>query len=121
MTQTGAMRTAAVLGFLGVALGAFGAHGLKQVLETNGSAETWRTAVFYHLVHTIMLFLIAPRWRVTCRAGWSFLIGVVLFSGSLYLYALTKAVWLAMITPLGGLCFLLGWLWLAIVVGRYEE
>lgn len=107
---------AGVLGFLGVALGAFGAHGLKDVLTERGSTGTWQTAVLYHLVHTVALLALAAYWRGVASvpspalwAGWSWVIGVVLFSGSLYWLALGGPKLLGPVTPLGGLAFLAGW------------
>lgn len=109
--------TAAVLGFLGVALGAFGAHALKPTLEAHGSVETWKTAVLYHLLHAVAMLALAgwrdshagPSGRVT--ALWT--AGVVLFSGSLYWLALGGPKFLGPITPLGGVAFLAGWALLA--------
>ncbi|MFO1488137.1 MAG: DUF423 domain-containing protein [Verrucomicrobiota bacterium] len=101
-----AIRIAALLGFLAVALGAFGAHGLKTILEQNQTAEIWRTAVFYHFIHAVMLFILAGRPRV---AWFGFLLGVLIFSGSLYALAITNIRWLGAITPVGGVSFLIGW------------
>lgn len=106
-------RVAALFGFLGVALGAFGAHGLKEVLAANGRAEEWKTAVFYHLMHAVLLTALARRAEIS-QLVWSlFAGGIVVFSGSLYLLALTNVRWLGAITPLGGLALLAGWLLLA--------
>jgi len=108
---------AAVLGFLGVALGAFGAHALKPTLEAHGSVETWKTAVLYHLLHAVAMLALAG-WRDS-HAGPSGRIaalwaaGVVLFSGSLYWLALGGPRFLGPITPLGGVAFLAGWALLA--------
>jgi uncharacterized membrane protein YgdD (TMEM256/DUF423 family) len=119
MTNTQATRIAAVLGFLGVALGAFGAHGLKSVLEQNGTTAIWEKAVFYHFIHTVMLFVLAGRTPLRKGPWFSFLSGIVIFSGSLYVLAITNIRWLGAITPLGGLSFLVGWLWLAVApLGR---
>ncbi len=104
---------------LGVALGAFGAHGLKQILSPDGKL-VYQTAVLYHLIHG--LGLLAVGWLSTLKpaepliriAGWAFVAGVVVFSGSLYLLAVTGAKKLGMITPLGGLAFLVGWTALAL-------
>jgi uncharacterized membrane protein YgdD (TMEM256/DUF423 family) len=109
-----AVRVAALLGAGAVALGAFGAHGLKEILTRNGTAAIWETAVFYHFIHAVMLFVLTGRspW---VRGPWiSFLIGIVIFSGSLYLLALTNQRWLGAITPLGGVSFIVGWLWLMV-------
>ena len=114
MTNTLAIRIAAVIGFLAVALGAFGAHGLEKVLARNGTAAIWQTAVFYHFVHAIMLFVLGVRQPLARGPWFSFAIGIVVFSGSLYLLAFTNVRWLGAITPIGGAGFLVGWLWLAI-------
>jgi len=114
MTNATATRVAAAAGFLAVALGAFGAHGLKNVLAQNGTAAVWETAVFYHLVHAVMLFVLAERKPLTAGPWWCFLAGIVIFSGSLYLLAASGVHWLGVITPVGGVSFLAGWLWLAI-------
>ena len=109
-----AFRIAAALGFLAVTLGAFGAHGLKNLLTENGTVEIWEKAVFYHFIHAVMLCLLASRTNVA-RGPWiSFLIGIIIFSGSLYLLAVTNVRWLGAITPFGGIAFLVGWAWLAI-------
>ena len=105
---------AAILGLLGVALGAFGAHGLQGVLEANHTVEVWRTAVLYHLVHAVMLYVVAGRTPLRAFACWCFGAGIVLFSGSLYVLAITHLRWLGAITPFGGASFLAGWLCLAI-------
>lgn len=104
---------AALLGLLGVALGAFGAHGLKASLEAHGSLETWRTAVLYHLLHAIALLGLAG-WRdshggPSAKAAGCWLAGIVLFSGSLYWLALGGPKFLGPVTPLGGVLLLCGW------------
>jgi uncharacterized membrane protein YgdD (TMEM256/DUF423 family) len=104
---------AAVLGFLGVALGAFGAHLLK--LEGK-PLEWWHTATEYHLIHALAA-LLAARFEAT-RAGWLFVAGAIVFAGSLYIMALTGVTWLGAITPIGGVCFLAGWGLLAYQAGR---
>ena len=112
------MRVSAAVGFLGVALGAFGAHGLKDILARQESTATWQTAVLYHLIHAVVLMFLSM--GIPFRRGpWlCFLVGVVLFSGSLYGLALTGLRWLGPITPLGGVFFLAGWAWLAIQGAR---
>ncbi len=114
MTNSMALRSAALLGFLAVALGAFGAHGLKELLLRNGTAAIWEKAVFYHLVHALVLLLLAGRTPLHAGPWFSFLAGIVIFSGSLYLLAVTNLHWLGAITPIGGVSFLVGWLWLAL-------
>jgi uncharacterized membrane protein YgdD (TMEM256/DUF423 family) len=106
----------AVLGFLAVALGAFGAHALRERLTAEEQA-LWKTAADYHLAHALALVLVGVlgwRTRATRVAGVGFLLGVVLFSGSLYAMALGAPRWLGAITPLGGTAFLVAWLALAI-------
>ncbi len=109
---------AALCAFTGVALGAFGAHGLKSVL-TPALLETYKTAVTYQLWHSLGLGLIAVFYqqnqnsRLLCWAGWLMFSGIVLFSGSLYLLALLNVKALGMITPFGGLAFLSAWLLVA--------
>jgi uncharacterized membrane protein YgdD (TMEM256/DUF423 family) len=109
MTRPTAMRIAAALGFLAVALGAFGAHGLKPVLAQNGTTAIWEKAVFYHFIHTVMLFLLAQKQPLAKGPFGFFLAGILIFSGSLYLLAVTNILWLGAITPFGGLSLLAGW------------
>ncbi len=117
-----ARRLAAVLGFLAVALGAFGAHGLKAWLDSEDPAfavkamDWWRTAALYHLVHAVAIVAASRRLADPdagpVRAGpvaWCFTAGIVLFSGSLYAMALGAPTRLGMVTPIGGLAFLAGW------------
>jgi uncharacterized membrane protein YgdD (TMEM256/DUF423 family) len=106
---------AGLLGFTGVALGAFGAHGLKAILEPAGKLEIWKTAVFYQLIHAVALLAVAG-WAepVARKIGWCWISGVLLFSGSLYGLALGGPRILGPITPLGGVAFLIGWGWLAV-------
>ena len=109
MNAVTATRIAAAAGFLAVTLGAFGAHALKSLLAQNGTAAIWETAVFYHFIHAVMLFLLTERKPFRALAWWSFFAGILIFSGSLYLLALTNVRWLGAVTPVGGLSFLLGW------------
>ena len=104
-------------GFLGVALGAFAAHGLKATLAPEMLA-VFETGVRYQMYHAFALFAAAWGWtrwqtRPFAIAGGLFVAGIVIFSGSLYLLAITETRWLGAITPLGGLAFLAGWLCLA--------
>jgi uncharacterized membrane protein YgdD (TMEM256/DUF423 family) len=100
------------MGLLAVALGAFGAHAIKGLLAQNGMTGVWQTATFYHLVHAVMLFVLAGRTPFAARPWWCFLVGIFLFSGSLYFLAVTNVAWLGAITPVGGASFLVGWGWL---------
>lgn len=109
---------AAVSGFLAVALGAFAAHGLKAKLSEYG-ADIWQTAVFYQFIHTLLLVFVVSNSafvekcrRETQRLGVMLASGIVIFSGSLYLIALTGISKLGMITPIGGVLFLFAWLYL---------
>jgi len=111
------IRIAAALGFLGVALGAFGAHALKARLSPDLLA-VWQTGVLYHLIHALALLALAlyarPASSPIAAPALGFTLGVALFSGSLYAMALTGIRPLGAITPFGGLCFLFGWGWIAI-------
>ena len=109
MNSATATRIAAAAGLLAVALGAFGAHSLKDLLAQHGMAAIWEKAVFYHFIHAVMLFVLAERKVFPALAWWSFLAGILLFSGSLYLLAVTDARWLGRITPIGGVSFIVGW------------
>lgn len=105
-----AMRLGCAFGFTGVLLGAFGAHGLKDLLEAGGRVDTWEKAVFYQLVHAVVLVAISKEGRnpppVAC---WGLGGGILLFSGSLYLLCLTGLRVFGAVTPLGGLAFLVAW------------
>ncbi len=103
----------ALSGFIAVAAGAFGAHLLKDRLSA-ALLATFETGSRYHLVHSLALLIVAlaaakvPHWTVYL-SGWSFLVGILLFSGSLYVLAITGIRWLGAITPIGGLALLVGW------------
>lgn len=111
-------RIAAALCFLAVGLGAFGAHGLRSTLQARGMLDVWNKAVFYHIVHAIALLVLALYGTINRGACLLLLIGIFLFSGSLYLLALTNLRWLGAVTPFGGLCFLAGWAWLVFAPPR---
>ena len=119
----GTMKAAAgILGLTGVALGAFGAHGLKARLSAAGMTDAWNTAVQYHLLHAVALLaltaLCTSKGPATSRkltvGALAWVIGVCLFSGSLYAMALGGPRWLGPVTPLGGVAFLVGWACLLI-------
>jgi len=109
---------AGLFGTLGVALGAFGAHGLREMLAEHGTAQSWETAARYQLLHTLALlgvaaWLLAGGGAGTVRMLWAarcWCAGIVLFSGSLYLYAVGGPHFLVFLTPIGGVIFLVGWL-----------
>jgi uncharacterized membrane protein YgdD (TMEM256/DUF423 family) len=98
-----------LLGFLGVVLGAFGAHAFKSAM-TQDMIEIYKTGVLYHLIHSIVIlgigFYADSRFN---KAAIFFMIGIILFSFSLYLLAITSISWLGIITPFGGISFLIGW------------
>jgi uncharacterized membrane protein YgdD (TMEM256/DUF423 family) len=106
------IRVAAALGLVGVLLGAFGAHGLRDRVEP-GQLAAWHTAVNYQLFHSVALLVLALFASATTRplgiSPWLFAAGVVLFSGSIYLLVLTSWRWLGPLTPLGGLVLIAGW------------
>ncbi len=110
-------------GFISVALGAFAAHGLRERLEPPLLA-VFQTGVQYQMYHALALLGVALWLRMAGpsvwlkAAGWLFVLGVLLFSGSLYALALGGPRWLGPVTPLGGLCFLLGWAALAMCAIR---
>ena len=114
MTNSRAMRIAALAGALAVVLGAFGAHSLRELLGRNETTAIWEKAVFYHFIHAVMLFVLAMRNPLPRVPWFCFLIGIVIFCGSLYLLAVTNVHWLGAITPIGGISFIVGWIWLAV-------
>ncbi len=115
---------ASVFGILAVILGAFGAHALKSLLDPAG-LEVWKTAVSYHFYHTLALLFVSILPASNSRAGnlasWFFSLGILLFSGSLYLIStkeilnITQLSVLGPLTPIGGLFFILGWFSLIFV------
>lgn len=117
---------AALNGFIAVLLGAFGAHGLKQRLSAEMLA-IYQTGVQYHFYHTFALFaaaLLMLHMPLNSSLRWSavlFVVGIVVFSGSLYVLSITGVRWLGAITPLGGVAFLAGWLMLARAVWLWAE
>lgn len=112
---------AAISGLLAVVIGAFGAHGLKGRV-TEDLLAIYQTGVQYHFYHSFALLVVGllllqfPLAGLFNWSGWLFVIGIVVFSGSLYVLSLTGIRWLGAITPLGGLAFIVGWLTMAIAV-----
>jgi uncharacterized membrane protein YgdD (TMEM256/DUF423 family) len=109
-------RVSALVMALGVALGAYGAHGLEASEKV---LANWKTAVLYHLIHGIALYLLSrrPAGRARCCPNgpwWCLLTGILLFSGLLYTNVLSGVSWLGAIVPVGGLAFMAGWIWLAV-------
>ncbi len=100
----------AISGFTGVAIGAFGAHGLRETL-TPQMLEVYKTGVLYQLIHSIVLLALSLNTLIKAKLpSIFFLVGIILFSFSLYLYSTSGIKFFAMITPVGGFCFLIGWL-----------
>ncbi len=124
MTAKTQIRIAAFVMIVGIVLGAFGAHGLRESLDDKGM-EVWKTAVLYQLIHGIALFILAAFSKgKTHIAFFLWLVGILLFSGSLYFLAMgagsaTKI--LGPITPLGGLSFIIGWIWLLISPPKFQH
>ena len=122
MTAALCLRLAAALGFTAVALGAFGAHGLKNRLSPE-LLDIFEVGVRYHFYHALALLALAlapaTLWdsRLASGAAWAFVAGIAVFSGSLYLLALTDTRWLGAITPIGGVAFLAGWTMLFFAAG----
>ncbi len=118
------MLLGSILMFFGVAAGAFGAHALSDYFEQYPKyAATFDTAVRYHMLHALGLFAVGAviirfPGNLATWAGWLLLIGVLIFSGSLYLLVFTRQSWLGAITPIGGVAMLLGWASLAIAIFR---
>lgn len=112
----------ALFGAVGVAVGAFGAHALKARVD-DYMLQVFETGVRYQMYHALALIAVAwaaARWpdRWIDVSGWLFVAGIVIFSGSLYTMALSGLRWLGAVTPIGGLCLILGWATLAIAVWR---
>ena len=126
MNYRNTLRAAGIFGALGVGLGAFGAHGLRETLLERGMANAWETAVRYHLFHALGLLVISFWFRQNDSRDislftWvarSWMIGIILFSGSLYGLALGGPRWLGPVTPLGGVAFIAGWILLIVAASR---
>lgn len=115
----------AIAGAIGVTLGAFGAHALKSRV-TEELLHVFEVGVRYQMYHALALFAVAwaaSRWPGgwVNASGWLFTFGILVFSGSLYLMTLSGARWLGAITPVGGLCFILGWIALAVAALRSSQ
>ena len=107
-----------IFGFLTIALGAFGAHGLKNILINNETTDIYNKAVLYQMFHTLVLLFLGLYQElgknIHILTGLSFVLGILIFSGSLYILSITNIKWLGAITPIGGLFFLIGWISLFI-------
>ncbi len=120
MNRRAAFLVAGIIGFFGIALGAFGAHALKGMLEAHQMSAVWGTAVLYHLIHAPVLLWLAGRAKISTTPILLFGSGILLFSGSLYALALTNIHGLGVITPFGGLLLMAGWLWIAFAAWHQE-
>ena len=115
MNAKSILQITGISGTLAVGLGAFGAHGLEAILDENGRLDTFQTAVNYHFYHTLALLGIGilasfkPQWKGFSFTAWCMILGILIFSGSLYVLSLTGITWLGATAPLGGLSFILGW------------
>ncbi|MDH4477358.1 MAG: DUF423 domain-containing protein [Verrucomicrobiaceae bacterium] len=122
------LRLTAAIGFISIVLGSLGAHGhVHDVISTNGYLPQWQTAAHYHQIHAVALLLLSllavdpsgkTRFRTTFFA---FLIGIFLFSGSLYLLSYTSTKWLGAVTPFGGVAFMVGWVSLAFSLPKPQS
>jgi uncharacterized membrane protein YgdD (TMEM256/DUF423 family) len=124
MTARLATTLGALFGATGVILGAFGAHALQGKLDAH-DLQTYETAVRYQMYHAFALFaaawLLSRNLPYAAFAAWAFVAGIVVFSGSLYLLVGTGQRWLGAVTPIGGLCFIAGWLLLAGAANKLTE
>ena len=123
MTAKVVLIIAGIFGALAVGIGAFGAHGLEATLTANGRLDTYETAVKYQFYHTIALLLLGIlminiNHDYFTWAAWSFVVGMVIFSGSLYILSLTNITWLGAITPIGGVALIVGWVFLILGAAR---
>ena len=114
-----------ILGLLTVVIGAFGAHALEVILKQNGRVETFETAVRYQGLHALALLILGClsdriNMKLINYAAWSMVIGVLIFSGSLYVLSMTNITILGAITPFGGLGMIIGWVLLIIGIYKYE-
>jgi len=111
----------AVSGFTAVVIGAFGAHGLREKLSPE-MLEIYKTGVLYQFIHTIILLILSlTNFTKSNIASGFFLLGIILFSFPLYIYSTSGNQFFAMITPVGGVCFLIGWFWLIVEVFRRKD
>jgi uncharacterized membrane protein YgdD (TMEM256/DUF423 family) len=124
MNQRNTILTGAAMGCVAVLVGAFGAHALKGVLTATGRVDTYELAVRYQFYHSLALLLAGLLMgqfpsKFLRHSSVSFLLGIIFFSGSLYVLSLTGQTFLGAVTPFGGLLFILGWLFL--ILGVYKK
>ena len=110
----------AVSGFTAVAIGAFGAHGLREKLSEQ-MLDVYKTGVLYQLIHSVVLLVLSLNTLIKAKLpSILILLGIILFSFSLYIYSTSGIRFFAMITPVGGVCFLIGWLWIIVETIRVK-
>lgn len=119
MNKKSQIAIAAVLGLLGVALGAFGAHGLGNSLSEQ-MLETYKTGVLYHLIHSVVLLVLALSNYKFIRSFIFITVGIILFSFSLYIYSVIGIKFFSMVTPFGGVSFLVGWIFIIVETRKTE-
>jgi len=112
----------AISGLITVGIGAFGAHGLKEILQNNQTTNIYNKAVLYQMFHSIAILIIGLLEMYTEKSiflsGLFLTLGILIFSGSLYVLSITNLKWIGAITPIGGLCFLIGWIILVLFAIR---
>lgn len=114
------LQLAAIFGALAVIFGAFGAHALESLLVKTGRLDTYQIAVNYQFYHSLALLMVGilyqqnPKRTGLKLSAWFFLGGILIFSGSLYLLCLSEVTWLGAVTPVGGIGFILGWVWIFV-------
>lgn len=108
-------------GAIAVGLGAFGAHGLEEILLDRGLTDVWKTASLYHLIHSVVLLALLSWKPFPTRTWWFFWVGIGIFSGTLYLMGLTGWRWLGAITPIGGTALIIGWVLLAFSIREQKS
>lgn len=124
-TQKRILIAGAILAGVAVGLGAFGAHALKPLLQENGRVDTFELATRYHFYHAFQLLVVGALYptfssRFWRASAWMSVIGILLFSGSLYVMSIFNTTRVALITPLGGVCFIAAWSLMAWAIYRTE-
>lgn len=117
------LRVGIIIAGLTVAIGAFGAHSLADILSANGRIETYKTAVFYQFVHSLAIILTSLLYekydsKRLNTAFYLFFLGIIIFSGSLYILSITDIRILGAITPIGGISFIIGWIYLYLATKK---
>ncbi|WP_194777361.1 DUF423 domain-containing protein [Pararhodonellum marinum] len=127
MKAISSIQIACILGLLSVGIGAFGAHGLSEILESLGRTETFETAIKYQFYHSLAILAVGiiqlkfPNNRILGWANSIFLAGILIFSGSLLVLSLSGANWLGAITPFGGIALMTGWLLVFLGINKEKK